>query len=1107
MQEQQVRSERGDPHGAAPRGVLIANRGEIALRIHRAAAELGLRTVAAYTPEDREAPHIRLASQAELLKHGDAEGADGYLDGAQLVDIARRTGCALVHPGYGFLSENAEFAAACEEAGLAFAGPPPELLRLLGDKSRARAAAAEHGLPVLPATPGAATLDEARDFLRAQGPGAAVMVKALHGGGGRGMRAVYGADELATAYERCRSEARRAFGDGSLGVERLVPRARHLEVQIIGDGTGEAAQLGDRDCSVQRRHQKLIETAPAPALPDGVRERMADCALRLARGLRYRGLGTVEFLLDLDAREGEELFFIEVNPRLQVEHTVTEEVTGIDLVAAQLRLAQGESLADQGLTQDRVPAPRGCAVQARVNLERTGRDGVPRATSGTLTAFQPPTGPGIRVDTHGTAGARTTERYDSLLAKVVAHTPRGGLDAAAARLERALDEFTVQGPECNTGLLRAVLAHPDFVRGACTTRFLDRHLAELLPEAERPPEAGDHEHADDPGDPDGAATVRAPSAGTVIAIEAAPGETVPAGGPVLVLEAMKMEHVLEAPAPGTVREIHVIPGDTVGEGDPLATLVPSRDAAEGAAHDAGPDPDAIRPDLAEALRRHAATRDEARPEAVARRHARGKRTARENVEALCDPGTFTEYGALTVAGQRKRRSLDDLIASTPADGMVTGLGAIGGRQCAVLAYDYTVLAGTQGVLNHAKTDRMLEIALRRRLPVVLFAEGGGGRPGDTDLGAGETAGLSVHTFGALARLNGLVPTVGIASGRCFAGNAALLGCCDAVIATEDACIGMGGPAMIEGGGLGRYLPEEIGPVSDQAPNGVIDLVTADETEAAEAARRYLAYFRGHLSQDEPWEAPDPRLLRHVVPENRVRAYDIRRAVHGLADTGSVMELRRDFGAGVITALARVEGRPLGLFANNPAHLGGAIDSDAADKAARFLQLCEAHRLPVLSLIDTPGFMVGPDSEKTATVRHFGRLFVGGARLTVPLCAVVLRKAYGLGAMAMAGGGLRTPAATVAWPTGELGPMGLEGAVRLGFRRELEAIADPAERQRAYDELLDAAYERGRALSAATVFDVDDVIDPADTRRWITASLMSAEAPEPPHTPRPFIDTW
>jgi acetyl-CoA carboxylase carboxyltransferase component len=525
---------------------------------------------------------------------------------------------------------------------------------------------------------------------------------------------------------------------------------------------------------------------------------------------------------------------------------------------------------------------------------------------------------------------------------------------------------------------------------------------------------------------------------------------------------------------------------------------------------AAEDLDAIRLDLAESRQRHDIGLDAARPDAVARRRATGQRTARENVTDLCDPGTFVEYGALALAAQRSRRSMEELLRMSPADGLITGIGAVNGRlfddarsRCMVMAYDYTVLAGTQGAFNHKKKDRMLHLARRSRLPMVIFAEGGGGRPGDTD--APGVAGLDTMTFIDFARLSGLVPLVGIVSGRCFAGNAALLGCCDVIIATENANVGMGGPAMIEGGGLGVFKPEEVGPIAVQAPNGVVDVVVADEAAAVRAAKQYLAYFQGPLAA---WTCADQRRLRQLVPENRLRVYDIRRVVEALADEGSVLELRPRFGTGIVTALVRIEGRPLGLIANNPMHLGGAIDADAADKAARFVQLCDAFDLPVVSLCDTPGFMVGPDAEKTALVRHVSRMFLAAGSITVPWFTVVLRKGYGLGAQAMAGGSFHAPDFIVAWPSGEFGGMGLEGAVRLGYRKELAALDDPAERKALFEKLVARAYQSGKAINMAAFLEIDDVIDPLDTRHWIVRGLRTASPPHPRRRrKRPCIDAW
>jgi acetyl-CoA carboxylase carboxyltransferase component len=593
----------------------------------------------------------------------------------------------------------------------------------------------------------------------------------------------------------------------------------------------------------------------------------------------------------------------------------------------------------------------------------------------------------------------------------------------------------------------------------------------------------------------------APFSGTVVST-AAPGAPLAAGQAVVVLEAMKMEHELVAEAPGRLTALHVAVGDTVDEGQPVAELEAGAAEPEAAPSGDVPVPDR-REDLAAVLARHALTRDEARGEAVAKRHEAGQRTARENLDDLVDPGTFVEYGPLVFAAQEARRPRQELVERTPADGLVAGIGDVEGDPTVVMSYDYTVLAGTQGWRNHAKKDRLFELAHRRRLPVVLLAEGGGGRPGDVDFPI--VAGLDCRAFALFAALSGHVPTVGIASGYCFAGNAALLGCCDVVIATENSSIGMGGPAMIEGGGLGVFHPSEVGPIDVQDAAGVVDLRVADEAAAIAAAKRYLAYFRGDA---EPVAPGDPAALRELVPANRKRAYDVRAVINGLFDAGSVLELRRGFGAGSVTALARHRGRPLGVVANDPNHLGGAIDAAAADKAARFMTLCDAFALPLLFLCDTPGFMVGPAAERTGTVRHFARMFLTGANLNVPSGTVVLRKGYGLGAQAMAAGGFKQPLFTVGWPTSEFGGMGLEGAVRLGMRRELDAINDPAERERTYEAMVAMAYERGRGISMAEYGEIDDVIDPADTHRWI-GMLFDERAPhwseQPPR--RPNVEPW
>ncbi|MBW2314228.1 MAG: carbamoyl-phosphate synthase large subunit [Deltaproteobacteria bacterium] len=1106
------------------RKLLIANRAEIAIRVARAAAELGIESVAVAPDDDASCLHTR---RADAFVRLEGRGVAAYLDVAQLVAIARREGCEAVHPGYGFLSENADFAEACEAAGLVFVGPTPSQLRLLGDKLAARQRAAGLGVPVLPGTTEPTRPAEAKAMLAERAPGARLMVKAVAGGGGRGMRIVDAGSDVEAAFERCAKEAQAWFGSPDLYVERLVESARHLEVQIVGDGSGSVVDLGERECTLQRQNQKVVEQSPSFGLDPQVRASIVDAARRLAAAVDYRNLGTFEFLLDRDSGES---FFIEANPRLQVEHTVTEAVTGVDLVQTQLRIAAGETLEALGLAQRR--APRGHAIQLRINTETLSDEGAARPAGGTLTRFSPPTGPGVRVDTHAAVGWATNPSFDSLLAKVIVHAS-GDHASAVGKARRALSELQIEGLETNAPFLAALLCEEAVLANDVDTKYISRHAARLNEALARRLEVSEGAHAGvrvDAGDPlavlkHGGAqplgeqpgseptlpgAIRAPLQGTVVSLEVEAGDSVAAGAAVLVMEAMKMQHVIEAPESGTVREVRVGVGDAVYEGATLLVLEPGAvDAAVAAAAEAI-DPDAIRPDLREAIDAHAFGLDENREAAREKRHAKGHRTVRENVADLIDPGSLREYGALTLAAQRRRRELQDLREKTPGDGMVAGIASINGdlfsghaARAVVLAYDYSVLAGTQGLYNHLKKDRMLEIAQQQRLPVVLYGEGGGGRPGDTDGRGG--SGLGCLAFQLMGELSGLVPLVAITNGYCFAGNAVLVGTCDVVIATEGSNIGVGGPAMIEGGGLGVFHPSEVGPMEVQVPNGVVDIAVRDEAEATAVAKKYLAFFQG---RSEPGPVPDQRLLRSAIPENRLRIYDVRHVIETLADEDSVLEIRRHFGHGMVTSLARIDGRAIGIVANNPHHLAGAIDRDGADKATRFMQLCDAFDIPLLFLCDTPGIMVGPEAEKEATVRHASRMFVTATSITVPFFMIVLRKGYGLGAQAMAGGSFKNPMFSVSWPTGEFGGMGLEGAVKLGFRKELEAEEDPAKRQALYEKMVARMYDVGKAVNYAPFFEIDDVIDPATSRDWVLAGLESAPPPAPREgKKRPCVDTW
>lgn len=594
-------------------------------------------------------------------------------------------------------------------------------------------------------------------------------------------------------------------------------------------------------------------------------------------------------------------------------------------------------------------------------------------------------------------------------------------------------------------------------------------------------------------------TLKAETAAIVSDIRVAPGDEVTAGTIVLVTELMKMQHEIRAPESGVIKAVHVAQGDELRGGEALISIEPAevRATAEDTAQD-------TRPDFEEFEARMALLSDTARPDAVAKRHAAGGRTARENIGDLFDAGSFTEYGALAVAAQRTKRPLDELQARTQGDGIICGTGTVNGRPVAAMAVDYMVLAGTQGYNHHRKMDRLIELAARDQLPIVLFAEGGGGRPNDYDVAPVMAAWLNVSSFRHFTAHKG--PKIGIVSGYCFAGNAALFGVCNVRIATRNSWIGMGGPAMIEGGGLGSVGPRDIGPVATQSKNGVIDLVTEDEAGAVAAAKDLLSLTSELQAEPEDGaEGTDTaQTLRSIVPVNRTRAYDMRAAVQAVVDQNSFLELRRDFGIGMISGFGRIKGRAVGLLANNPLHLGGAIDAAAGDKGARFLQLCDYWGVPVVTLCDTPGFMVGPDVEETGQVAHISRLFLAGAHFQQPLITVILRKAYGLGAMAMAGGGFDRPQYCCAWPTGEVGAMGLEGAVKLGHRDHLAAITDPAEREAEYQRLVDQLYERGKALNAASLLEFDAVIDPASTRDEITRALATAGPSKPASG---YVDAW
>ena len=587
-------------------------------------------------------------------------------------------------------------------------------------------------------------------------------------------------------------------------------------------------------------------------------------------------------------------------------------------------------------------------------------------------------------------------------------------------------------------------------------------------------------------------SIVSPMAAVLVSVDVIARQAVDKNHIIAVIESMKMQTAITASVAGLITNIKVSTGQTIQEGQLICKVVESSQSSN-VLDTQEPISDSVKNALDQLNQQLAASLDSGRKKSIDKRHAKGYRTARENLRQLCDEGSFVEYGQLAVAAQRDRMSSEKLKAETAADGVITGLATINTQQfgeqasqVAIIVNDYTVLAGTQGYFHHRKIDRMLDQAKRSYLPVVMYTEGGGGRPGDTDVKI-QIAGLDVPTFASWASLSGQVPMIAVNNGYCFAGNAALFGCADIRIATKTSWIGMAGPAMIEGGGLGSFAPTEIGPMDVQAKNGVVDLVADDEAHATALTQQCLGYFQGG---SETWQCADQVELRDMMPADRRYVYDVRSVITQIVDSDSFLELSQAYGCAVITGFARIEGRAVGVIANDCRYLGGAVNAEAAEKTAKFITLCDNFDIPIVSLCDSPGFMVGPTSEEEAAVRRMAQLFIAGAKLTTPLVTIFLRKGYGLGAMAMAGGSFHKPIYSASWPSGEFGGMGLEGAVRLGYKKELEAVTEGEERDSLFNQLVDKMYERGKATEAAAHLEIDAVIDPADTRAVIVRAFES-----------------
>ena len=1118
---------------AAHKRVLISNRGEIAIRIAKAAAALRMESVAVYAPADALSLHTRAATEARQIGNGGAPDAvAAYLDAVRLVDIGKEAGCDCVHPGYGFLAENAPFAERCEAAGIAFVGPPPAALSLFGDKVRARALAQSQGIPVVPGSDVAAQ-SAAEAEAAALKLGYPVMLKAAAGGGGRGMRQVESAAELAGAFGRCRSEAEAAFGNGALFVEKLVRRPRHVEVQILADAHGNIVHLHERDCSVQLRNQKVVETAPAPGLEEALRQRILEDAVKLARAAGYVNAGTVEFLV---APEENAHYFIECNPRIQVEHTVTEQVTGIDLVEAQFRIAAGASLAALGISdQNAVGAARGFAVQARV---------VARG-AGSLTAYKEPAGPGVRVDACGYVGYAPPPQFDPLLAKVVATSSSAASFASAVdRAARALDEFHIAGLATNLGQLKAILGHPAVRAGDARTTLLAEAPALMSAPADAQGNgtlALLHQQATVMGmaAASGVATtanstaapldarpgqeaVACPMAGSVIEFGVGEGDRVEAGQTLLVVSAMKMESQVAAPCDGVVaaaQPLHA--GDSVAAGQVFAVIAPAAGGKRAAAGEG----ESWAPLLKDVATMRQLARDRLAPGSqdpgVVRQRSRGKLTCRERIDLLLDEGSFREVGS--VAGFASYDDHGAITAFTPAN-HVGGWGKVESRPVIVCADDFTSRGGHADGAIGAKSGYLDRLALELRMPSIRLLDGssGGGsvaamvpaqkkqgeskakessgaiKAGRPRVAGGGGSYLPGHLGSAMyTEQLATVPVVNMLLGSVVGIGAAkaVLGHFS-VMVKDIAQLFVAGPPVVRHAMGYDITKEDLGGWHIHCRNGSVDNLAETEEEAAALSRRFLSYLPGSVYEtppalpprsDDPPERREEELLG-LIPRQRANTFDVRKAIGLMADQGSFFEIGPLWATDQVTGFARFNGHPMGVIASDSQHAnGGALTADGCRKLTRHLDLCDLFHLPILNLVDNPGFAVGLEHEITGAIRRGGEWMVAFSQVTVPIFTVVMRRSFGV-----AGNNYATPRARpsvrVAWPAADVGGIPPEGGIEAAYKRQLAEAEDP----RALRDELMARIESARGpVGPLSKFQIEELVDPRDTRRLICEWLETA----------------
>jgi acetyl/propionyl-CoA carboxylase alpha subunit/acetyl-CoA carboxylase carboxyltransferase component len=1100
--------------------VLIANRGEIAIRIARAAAALGVESVAVFTAADAQSLHTKLADKSVEIGKGGSDPLRPYLDIDAIVAATKASGADCVHPGYGFLSENAGFAERCRTEGLRFIGPSPDALALFGDKVKARAFAEKQGIPVVPGAPGALASAAAAKSV-AQAIGYPVMLKASAGGGGRGMRVVAGPDEMDEAFARCQGEAQAAFGDSAVFLEKIVPRPRHIEVQVLGDGRGNVVHLFERDCSVQQRHQKVVEVAPAPNLDPALRQRILADAVTLARAAAYENAGTVEFLVDPASGRH---FFIECNPRIQVEHTITEQVLGLDLVEAQFRIAAGGALPTIG-------EPRGFAIQARVVAQGTG----------TLTAYREPSGPGVRVDACGYLGLAPPPQFDPLLAKLICQSGSAGtFESAIGRTERALAEFHIAGVPTNVAQLRAILAHPDFRRGDARTTLLSDAIEPATGEQSTlkflDQQAGalgrGARSAQVPARPlpvpPGHQPVESPHAGAVVDIKAKAGDTVKAGQTLFVVSAMKMESSIGAPCAGVIESVAPIAVGTSVDGSQILAVIKPSGAAQAAP--AVPREESWTPMLEKVAALQAIAHKRLAPGSnepgVVRQRNRNKLTCRERIDALLDKGSFREVGSL--AGFASFDDDGEIAAFTPAS-HVGGQGRIEGRPCIVCADDFTSRGGhADGAIGH-KSRYLDRLSIEIRTPSIRLLDGssGGGsvatmvpkqstggeasakestgaiKVGQPRVVGGGGSFLPGHLgssyyadqLAAVPVVNMLLGSVvGIGAAKAVLGHFS-------VMVRDISQLFVAGPPVVSHAMGYDVTKEDLGGWHIHCRNGSVDNLAESEEEAMAQTRRFLSYLPSSVYEAPPVQATADSADRReeelltIVPRKRTATFDVRRAIRLIADKDSFFETGPLWGTDQVTGFVRLNGHPVGVIASDSRHVnGGALTADGCDKLKRHLDVCDLFHLPLLNLVDNPGFAVGIEHEMAGTIRKGGEWMVAFAQVQIPIFTVLMRRSFGV-----AGNNYATPrmaaSVRVTWPAADVGGIPPEGGIEAAYKRQLAEAADPA----ALRAEINARIESVRGpVGPLNRFEIEEMIDPRDTRRlaceWVADAYRIVRQP-------------